>query len=169
MAEESGEKETAKRPGSNLFAKFNKQQMQEMKEAFTMIDQDRDGVISVDDLREIYNSLGRVPSDSDLNEMIKEAPGPINFTMFLTLMGEKLHGMDPEDALRNAFAMFDKEGKGFIPEEYLKDLLENMGDNFGKDEIKQTWKEIPLEGGKVDYQRFVSLIKGKLGEEELAA
>lgn len=36
-------------------------------------------------------------------------------------------------------------------------------------QIKQTWKEIPLEGGKVDYQRFVSLIKGKLGEEELAA
>lgn len=27
-------------------------------QAFTMIDQDRDGVISVDDLREIYNSLG---------------------------------------------------------------------------------------------------------------
>lgn len=26
-------------------------------------------------------------------------------------------GTDPEDSLRNAFAMFDKDGKGKIPEE----------------------------------------------------
>lgn len=26
-------------------------------------------------------------------------------------------GTDPEDAIRNAFAMFDDEGKGFLPEE----------------------------------------------------
>lgn len=29
--------------------------------------------------------------------MINEAPGPINFTMFLTLFGEKLTGTDPEE------------------------------------------------------------------------
>lgn len=28
--------------------------------------------------------------------MLSEAPGSINFTMFLTLMGEKLSGTDPE-------------------------------------------------------------------------
>jgi hypothetical protein len=29
--------------------------------------------------------------------MITEAPGAINFTMFLTLFGEKLTGTDPEE------------------------------------------------------------------------
>lgn len=41
-----------------------------------------------------------------------EAPGPINFTMFLTMFGEKLNGTDPEDVIRNAFACFDEEGAG---------------------------------------------------------
>lgn len=41
-----------------------------------------------------------------------EAPGPINFTMFLTMFGEKLNGTDPEDVIRNAFACFDEEGTG---------------------------------------------------------
>lgn len=44
--------------------------------------------------------------------MINEAPGPINFTMFLTLFGEKLTGTDPEEVIRNAFQCFDEEGKG---------------------------------------------------------
>lgn len=41
-----------------------------------------------------------------------EAPGPINFTMFLTMFGERLNGTDPEDVIRNAFACFDEEGSG---------------------------------------------------------
>lgn len=44
--------------------------------------------------------------------MMNEAPGPINFTMFLTMFGEKLNGTDPEDVIRNAFACFDEEGTG---------------------------------------------------------
>lgn len=44
--------------------------------------------------------------------MMNEAPGPINFTMFLTMFGEKLNGTDPEDVIRNAFGCFDEEGTG---------------------------------------------------------
>lgn len=43
---------------------------------------------------------------------MNEAPGPINFTMFLTMFGERLNGTDPEDVIRNAFACFDEEGSG---------------------------------------------------------
>ena len=44
--------------------------------------------------------------------MVSEAPGPINFTMFLTMFGEKLNGTDPEDVIRNAFACFDENNSG---------------------------------------------------------
>lgn len=42
------------------------------------------------------------------------APGPINFTMFLTMFGEKLNGTDPEDVIRNAFACFDENNSGIV-------------------------------------------------------
>ncbi|KAB0355635.1 hypothetical protein FD755_021576 [Muntiacus reevesi] len=39
-----------------------------------------------------------------------ETPDSTNFTMFLTMFGEKLNGADPEDVIRNAFASyFDEE------------------------------------------------------------
>ena len=55
---------------------------------------------------------GKKPADDYLEGMMAEAPGPINFTMFLTMFGEKLNGTDPEEVIRNAFACFDDENKG---------------------------------------------------------
>ena len=55
---------------------------------------------------------GKNPTDEYLEAMMMEAPGPINFTMFLTMFGERLNGTDPEDVIRNAFACFDEEGSG---------------------------------------------------------
>jgi myosin regulatory light chain 12 len=96
--------------------------------------------------------------------MLAECPDKINFTHFLTLFGEKLHGTDSESALRDAFVMFDEDKKGKLAEEYIKDLLMNVGDQFSKDEIKQVWKEAPIEGGQLDYLKFVAIIKR--GKEE---
>ncbi|EUB59497.1 Myosin regulatory light chain A, smooth adductor muscle [Echinococcus granulosus] len=166
--EGGGEKKEGKRAHratSNVFGMFPQTQIQEFKEAFTLIDQNRDGFIDIEDLKDMYASLGRTPSDKELKEMLDESPGPLNFTMFINLFGEKLNGTDPENALMNAFAMFDEDNKKFIPEEYLKDLLEHMGDNFTQEEIRQTWKEAPIQGGQVDYEKFVHLIKR--GNEEL--
>jgi Ca2+-binding EF-hand superfamily protein len=79
-----------------------------------MIDQNRDGFIDKDDLLEMLTSLGKNPEDAYMEGMINEAPGPINFTMFLTLFGEKLNGTDPEDVILNAFACFDDKNTGKI-------------------------------------------------------
>lgn len=46
--------------------------------------------------------------------MTKVSPGQINFTAFLTFMGDKLQDTDPEDVLHNAFACFDVQGTGLI-------------------------------------------------------
>ena len=46
---------------------------------------------------------------------MSDAPGAINFTMFLTLFGERLQGTDPEDVIKNAFGCFDEENQVRIP------------------------------------------------------
>jgi len=153
------EPKRAQRGTSNVFALFNQAQIQEFKEAFTMMDQDRDGIINENDLAAIYEQVGLQPDPKTLKAMIAEAPGQLNFTHFLTLFGEKLHGTDSESALRDAFKMFDEAGTGKLDENYIKTLLTEVGDPFSKDEIKMTWKEAPIDGGQLDYEKFVALIK----------
>jgi len=153
-----------KKPVGNVFALFKQNQIQEFKEAFTMMDNDRDGILGSDDLSNIFQQIGREADPKVVKEMLAECAEKLNFTHFLTLFGEKLHGQDSETCLADAFKLFDEEKTGQLHEEYVKDLLTNVGDQFNKDEIKQVWKEAPIEGGKFDYVKFVRLIKR--GKEE---
>jgi Ca2+-binding EF-hand superfamily protein len=54
--------------------------------------------------------------------MINEAPGQINFTMFLTMFGEKLNGTDPEEVIKNAFACFDEDNSGMYLINFVSQL-----------------------------------------------
>lgn len=51
-------KKRAQRATSNVFAMFDQAQIQEFKEAFNMIDQNRDGFIDKEDLHDMFASLG---------------------------------------------------------------------------------------------------------------
>jgi len=153
---------------SNVFAMFDQKQIQEFKEAFNMIDANKDQLIDQTDLSEIYASLGKNPSDKELDEMIKMAPGPINFTMFLTMFGEKLMGTDPEDVIKNAFQCFDDNGDGKINDEYLRELLTTMGDRFTDDQVDQLFHDAPINStGDFNYTEFTKQLKhGKKDPED---
>lgn len=51
-------KKRAQRATSNVFAMFDQAQIAEFKEAFNMIDQNRDGFVDKDDLHDMLASLG---------------------------------------------------------------------------------------------------------------
>jgi Ca2+-binding EF-hand superfamily protein len=169
MADKKGKKR-ATRATSNVFAMFEQSQVQEFKEAFGLMDQDRDGTISVDDLKEVYNSLGRVPKDSDLKSMVEEASGPINFTMLLTLFGERLSGTDDESVLMNAFKLFDPSNQGFLHKDALREILTGEGkkeERLDDKEFNQVLEGAPVDNkGNLDYTTFTRIIKrGKQDDE----
>ncbi|KRX95475.1 Nucleolar MIF4G domain-containing protein 1, partial [Trichinella pseudospiralis] len=102
--------------------------------------------------------------DEFIDEMINEAPGAINFTMFLTMFGEKMTGTDPEDVIRNAFQCFDEEGTGSINEHDLRTLLTTMGDRYTDDQVEELFKDAPIKDGMFNYVEFARMLKH--GSEE---
>ncbi|XP_059151849.1 myosin regulatory light polypeptide 9-like [Physella acuta] len=159
-------KKRAQRATSNVFAMFDQAQIQEFKEAFNMIDQNRDGFIDKEDLHDMLASLGKDPTDAYLDDMMSAAPGPINFTMFLTMFGDKLNGTDPEDVIKNAFACFDEEGTGFISEDRLRELLTTMGDRFTDEEVDDMYRDAPIKKGNFNYLEFTRILKYGKTEDE---
>ncbi|XP_025867180.2 myosin regulatory light chain 11 isoform X1 [Vulpes vulpes] len=145
---------------SNVFSMFDQTQIQEFKEAFTVIDQNRDGIIDKEDLRDTFAAMGRLNvKNEELDAMMKEASGPINFTVFLTMFGEKLKGADPEDVITGAFKVLDPEGKGTIKKQFLEELLTTQCDRFSPEEIKNMWAAFPPDvGGNVDYKNICYVI-----------
>uniref|UniRef100_A0A8C2XFY0 Myosin, light chain 2b, regulatory, cardiac, slow n=1 Tax=Cyclopterus lumpus TaxID=8103 RepID=A0A8C2XFY0_CYCLU len=154
--------------GSNVFSMFEQAQIQEFKEAFTIMDQNRDGFIDKNDLRDTFAALGRVNvKQEEIDEMLKEAPGPINFTVFLTMFGEKLKGADPEETILNAFKVFDPEAKGTL----RKDFFDSIIIVFLKiyiyflPQMEQMFAAFPPDvAGNLDYKNLVHVITH--GEEK---
>uniref|UniRef100_A0A8C4RER4 Myosin, light chain 7, regulatory n=1 Tax=Erpetoichthys calabaricus TaxID=27687 RepID=A0A8C4RER4_ERPCA len=133
------------RGSSNVFSMFEQSQIQEFKEAFSCIDQDRDGIINKSDLKETYAQLGKLNvKDEELEEMLKEGKGPINFTVFLTLFGEKLNGTDPEDTILQAFKLFDPHGTGTLSVIHV---------------VEQAFSVAPIDvAGNIDYKSLCYII-----------
>jgi len=66
----------AKKSGSNIFSLFSQKQIQEFKEAFGIIDVDKDGIITANDLKAAFVSIGRPISDAEANNLVGRLPDP---------------------------------------------------------------------------------------------
>merc|ERR1719288_142374 len=77
-------------PGASFIIASKYSSVGSLPREANMIDHNRDGFIDNEDLHDMLASLGKDPTEEYLEAMMNEAPGPINFTMFLTLFGERL-------------------------------------------------------------------------------
>merc|ERR1711970_540038 len=130
----------AKKSGSNVFDMFTQGQVQEFKDGFAIMDRDRDGVLSKDDLRGVFDEIGRLATEDQLGDMLAEAEGPINFTMFLNMFAAKQSGeVDADDVVEKSFRAFEKED-GVIDCESFRNMLSAFGDKFSGAEVDDCFK-----------------------------
>ena len=138
---------------------FEQSQILEFKEAFSLIDADRDGIIDVDDLSKTFNSLGISKEQKELQDMIDEAMGPMNFSIFLNMLAERIGGVDPEDTLLEAFSILDEEKSGKIDRSILADVLRNQADRFTDEEIDKLMSICDVgDDDEIDYKALVHVL-----------
>lgn len=152
----------AQRTTSNKFAQLSQDEMEEFKQAFQLIDADKDGIISKMDLKQTFESLGQFAQDAEVDGMLKEANGPLNFTMFLTLFGEKFSSVADPDEMMHAFKCWDHLDNGLIEEDQFREDLKMRGDKFTNEDLDVALRDAPVyeKSGKsfIDYKAFINLI-----------
>merc|ERR1711981_1426599 len=164
MAKGSGSKR-AKKSGSNVFALFPQRQIQEFKEAFGIMDADKDGLLSSSDIVAAFNFVGKSVSDGEAKGMLSEAPGPVNFTQMVMLFAEKMAGgADDDDTILKAFEAFEINGK--IDAEMFRHSLITFGDKFTNSEVDNAYSEFLIEDGFIDATHLKGLMVSKKEEGE---
>ncbi|XP_034178943.1 myosin regulatory light chain 2 [Osmia lignaria lignaria] len=156
----------AKRSGSSVFSMFTQKQVAEFKEAFQLMDADKDGIIGKNDLRQTFDNVGRLVTDKELDEMLNEAPVPINFTQLLNLFATRMSGSgtDDDETVIAAFNTFDVNGK--IDGERLRHALMTYGDKFTSKEVDDAYDNMYIDDkGFIDTQSLIGMLTGT-GEEE---
>jgi len=155
----------AKKSGSNIFAMFSQKQIQEFKEAFGIIDVDKDGIITATDLQQAFAAIGRSVSDGEIQGMLGEAPGPVNFTQLVTLFAEKMAGgTDDDDVILKSFEAFEINGQ--IDAEMFRHSLMTWGEKFSGQEIDDAFAEFNIDGGMIDACHLKGLMVAKKEDDE---
>ncbi|XP_017889749.1 myosin regulatory light chain 2 [Ceratina calcarata] len=157
----------AKRTGSSVFSMFTQKQVAEFKEAFQLMDQDKDGVIGKNDLRATFDSVGKLVTDKDIDDMLAEAPAPINFTQLLNLFATRMSGSgtDDDDIVIAAFKTFDVDGK--IDGERLRHALMTYGDKFTSKEVDNAYDNMFIDDkGFIDTDSLIAMLTGTEEEDE---
>lgn len=154
---------------------FNKQQKIEKQvgEWLKVFERDNAGVIDVREVGTVIRAMGLNPTEADVLEIIEkiEEDSSVGFVkspklkeiLMQILMSNEFKGKivsrDPEGAILKAFEVLDREGKGFIPSEYLKELLTSMGERFNGEEITEMINAAAdPETGNVFYEDFAAIL-----------
>lgn len=145
---------------------LTEEQIAEFKEAFSLFDQDGDGTITAVELGTIMQSLGQNPTQAELQDMINEVDadgnGSIDFPEFLTMMAKKMKDIDSVHEIKEAFRVFDKEGKGYISAAELRNVMTNLGEKLTDEEVDEMIREADIDGdGQINYEEFVQIMTTK--------
>ena len=116
-------------------------------------------------LKSAFAAIGRPIPDSEANNMVGEAPGPINFTQMVTLFAEKMAGgTDDDDVIVRSFEAFEINGQ--IDCEMFRHSLMTWGEKFSVSEIDDAFAEFKVEGGMINSEHFKGLMVAKKEGEE---
>ena len=89
--------------------------------------EDGDGAVTTKGLETVMRSLGRNPTEAELQDMISQVDadgnGTIDFPEFLSLMARKIKDTDTEEELVEVFKVFDRDGNGFISAAELRHVM----------------------------------------------
>jgi myosin regulatory light chain 12 len=75
------------------------------------------------------------PATSSLDASVSSDRG-INFTMFLTMMSERLFEFDPEAELREAFECFDEGDTGTVRVDEMRKWMSEVGERMDQQEVR---------------------------------
>ncbi|KAI5304097.1 Calcium-binding component of the spindle pole body (SPB) half-bridge [Ascosphaera pollenicola] len=165
--------------GSNPLNDLTEEQREEINEAFTLFDLDRDRHLDYHELRVALRALGFTLSKPDLLTLLTTYGVPRNATAqskstpaslhpssllmplsaFQTITARKILERDPREEIYRAFELFDEGGKGYIDLEDLRRVARELGETgLEEDELRAMIEEFDLEGvGGVTKEGFVGI------------
>lgn len=89
------------------FSQFSQEQIRKLKEAFQLIDDDGDGIISQKDLSKIYRGIGKDNNIKEVQKMLKDVSDEeVTFPVYLSIMSGTMGEMPDTAEIRKALEVF---------------------------------------------------------------
>merc|ERR1712166_1476830 len=146
-------------------AHLSEEEIAEFREIFNLVDLDKGGTISKDELKQLMNTLGLKPTQEELNQMVDEIDsdgnGEIDFDEFVTVMSRKVNTSYTPAQVKGAFKVFERDcPSGFVSMAALERALTTYGsEKLSLNDAQELLSQIePDDSGMVNYVEFVNMM-----------
>lgn len=145
------------------------------RQAFDAFDLDKSGRISRDELQASLRSLGLVPTNEEVHQMMlsvaqkyrpelefteQRPPTTIGFLEFCSVWVHSLEEAGNEEKLlRVAFNFLDRDHSGALDRSEFESILMNIGDKLTTNEVDKFFNIVDDDGnGSIRYDEFLQLL-----------
>ena len=141
-------------------AHLTEEELAEFQEIFNLVDLDKGGTISKDELKQLMNTLGLKPTQEELNQMVDEIDadgnGEIDFDEFVTV--SRVNTYTPTQ-VKAAFKVFERDcPQGYVSMSALEQALTTYGtEKLSLTDAQEFYIE-PDENGLINYVEFVNMM-----------
>lgn len=142
------------------------EELAEFKEIFDLVDEDKGGSISREELKKLMITLRLKPTEEELDAMMKEVDsdgsGDIDFQEFVTVMSRRVQADYTPEQLKSAFKVFETDSvpPGYVSTEVLEHALTTYGsDKLSPEEASELLATVdPETTGKINYMEFINMM-----------
>ena len=146
----------------------SKEELAEFREIFDLVDKDKGGSISRDELGELMDTLGIRASKEEIDLMINEIDednnGEIDFEEFVAVMSRKVNANYTSAEVKSAFKAFEMDGSsGYVTIDSLRKALMSYGtEKLSLQQANDLLSQLEQDSkGRVNYIDYVNMMMGK--------
>ncbi|EME45080.1 hypothetical protein DOTSEDRAFT_170249 [Dothistroma septosporum NZE10] len=171
----------------NALETLSEEQREEVNEAFSLFDLDKDSYIDYHELKVALKALGFEVSKSDLLGLLQQygvpassisptaskVPVPqqptfsgpsrllLSHATFVTIAAQKIQERDPKEEIYRAFELFDQDNKGRIELQDLRRVAQELGEGLQEEELQAMIEEFDVRGeGGITREEFLGICLG---------
>ncbi|MCQ2817414.1 MAG: EF-hand domain-containing protein [archaeon] len=133
----------------------------ECKYIFGIYDENKDGLVNINETKEILRTTGVYPTNSEMNYLMSQVnpsgKGQLNLDQILEMLNIYFeNNTETEESMINSFKVFDKDGRGTIKVEEFKHAILAFEDDITETRLKDMMKIAdPDKKGVIKYKEFV--------------
>merc|ERR1712167_257800 len=155
----------SRRGGKKKAGTLSDEQMDEIREAFNLFDNDASGAIDVRELKAAMRALGFEVKNEELKKMVTDVDndgnGTIEFAEFLAMMTGKMGEKDTREDIEKVFKLFDDDNTNKISFRNLALVAEELG-NIDDEELQDMINQADRDGdGEINIDEFYRIMKKK--------
>lgn len=184
------ERERREASAAQLLESLSEEQREEINEAFSLFDLDKDGHIDYHELKVALKALGFDLPKTEILQMLQAhgipasqihgngkaagggavgegasflGPGRLLLphVAFVNIAAGRISARDPREEILRAFELFDAEGKGRIELEDLRRVARELGEGLQDEELVAMIEEFDVRGeGGIDRDAFLGICLG---------